>query len=242
MSIVILDRAQCVVGPYDLTGFTGKLDTSEMSALKPNTNFGSGGYASKLPGLNSFTHQLAGNADFAAAGVSTLFNSGSPGTQYAWCANPLGGAAAGEASIFGRGRLASGKFMTGLIGEVAGFESNFESDTAQVDGFIGAPLASYTTAGLTGTAVPLGGPTASQKLWAALYVPAAAGTNLAVKVQSDNASNFPSPIDRITFTTVSAIGWQFLSVAGDFSTETHHRVVATIASVTFSFLCVFGVR
>ena len=103
------------------------------------------------------------------------------------------------------------------------------------------PHASYTTAGFTGDGVALTGPDAAQSLYAVIHVTAASGTDLAVKIQSDDNSGFTTATDRVTFSTVSAVSSQWSSVAGDLSTETHWRVGATVATGTFSVLVGFGV-
>jgi hypothetical protein len=79
-------------------------------------------------------------------------------------------------------------------------------------------------------------------MWALLLIPSgAAGTNLAVKVQSDDNGGFSSATDRITFSTVSASGWQLGSVAGNLVTETFWRVTGTIGTGTFPWFCAFGI-
>jgi hypothetical protein len=241
MAAQTLTNVQLLVGSSELGQFSGSFDVSAQTEMKDADNFAAGGYKTVLPGLFSAMFDIGGNADYATGAINQTFQTAQRGQQYAGGVIYAGTAATyGDAAVFTRGLLQSMKFTTGNVGDVAQFAMSLKSDTAEVAGFVGAPLASRTTAGLTGTEVAMAGPTADQKLYAALYVTAAAGTNLAVKVQSDT-TGFGSPTDRITFSTVSATGWQFMSVAGDFSTETHHRVTATIASSTFSFACLFGV-
>lgn len=242
MAAQVLTNVQVLVGSVDMSPFSGSIDISQQTAMKDANNFAAGGYAVKLPGLFTAQTDIGGNADYASGAVGQTFQTAQRGAQYDASVVYAGTAATfGDAAVFTRGLLQSMKFASGPVGEVAQFQMSLMSDTAQVAGVVGAPLASRTTSGLTGTAIALAGPTAEQRLYAALHVTAAAGTDLAVKVQSDNGAGFGSPTDRITFSTVSATGWQFMSVAGDFSTETHHRVVATIASSTFSFAVLIGV-
>jgi hypothetical protein len=242
MAAQALTNVQVLVGSVDLSPFSGSIDPTGSTEMKPADNFAAGGYAVVLPGLSTFETAIAGNADYATGGINQTFSDAQRGQQYAYGIAYAGTAATfGDAAVFSRGLLQSLKFATGKVGDVAQFAMGLKSDTAQIGGVVGAPLVSRTTSGLTGTAIAMAGPTANQKLYAGLYVTAAAGTNLAVKVQSDDNSGFTSATDRITFSTVSATGWQFSSVAGDFSTETHLRVTATIASSTFSFAVFLGV-
>ena len=242
MSAQALTNVQLFFGSMELSQFSGSFDQSQTTAMKEANNFAAAGYTVVVPGISSFGMNVQGNADFATGGVSQTFTPAQRGTQYGAGIVYAGSAAvAGDAATFTQGVLEMAKYASGAVGEVAQFELALTSDTAMVNGAVGAVLASRTTAGLTGTAVAMTGPTASQKLYAGLYVTAAAGTNLAVKIQTDDNSGFSSATDRITFSTVSATGWQFSSVAGSFSSETHVRVVATVATSTFSFAVLVGV-
>lgn len=101
------------------------------------------------------------------------------------------------------------------------------------------------TVGATGngTARQLGALAAGQSLYATMHVIAATGTTpaITVKIQSDDASGFSTPTDRITFTATSGT-WaatpanfdQFGSVAGAV-TDTWWRVQYTITGTTPSF-------
>lgn len=242
MTVHAVTSASVLLGAFDVSPFTGDItDTPGEVRTLPYAVFGGGGYQYNAPAIKAGTFGLAGFGDYTAAtGISAVVNASTPGTQYAYSvAEP--GTTAGDTATFGRGIVRS--VGHGLkVADLPTIAVGLECDTAYVqNGYLGAPLASRTTSGLTGTAIAMTGPSATQRCYAALHVTAAAGTDLVVKVQSDSSSGFGSPTDRITFSTVSATGWQFSSVAGDLSTETHWRVVATIASSTFSFACLFGV-
>lgn len=241
MSAAVLTDVQLLVSSMELGQFSGEFSDEIAAAMKEAPNFAAKGYAVRLPGVTSAAFGLKGWADYASGAVSSTFTSASAGQQVAWSILPNGSASAvGDSSLFARMRLDKMKMQTGQAGEVAGFDLTGVSDSAAVDGFVGAPLAARTTT-FTGAAIALPGPTATQRLWAALHVTAATGTDLVVKVQSDDNGSFTSATDRITFSTVSATGWQFLSVAGSFSTETHHRVTATMSTSGFTFACLIGV-
>jgi hypothetical protein len=246
MAIGALTNATLLVGGFDITTFTGNVrETPGTSKLFPITTFGSAGFEESRGGVKRGGYGFDGYADYTqTTGISSVFNSSAPGTQYGVQihvpATPGATIAAGDPAHIGRGLLS--RFMARMdINDSARMQMDIGCDTAFAFGKVAAPLASRTTSGLTGTAVAMTGPTASQRLYAALNVTAAAGTNLVVKIQSDDNSGFISATDRITFSTVSATGWQFSSVAGDLSTETYWRAVATIASVTFTFAVAIGV-
>jgi hypothetical protein len=77
-----------------------------------------------------------------------------------------------------------------------------------------------------------------------LHVTAFTGFSQAViKVQSDSSAGMGSPTDRITFATVTGKTSEFASVVGDFSSETHHRVIYDVTgSGSITFTVAFGVR
>lgn len=240
MALSTVTAASVLFGSFDASPWTGQVeDTPGEVTVKECPNFAGGGFMHRRAGLKMGEIGLTGYGDFATDGFSTFLNTAGIGSQHALSISTPG-TAAGDAAMVARGLLT--QHLTGLtIDDIPATRTRLATDSGFAHGKLAAPLASRTTSGLTGTAVALTGPTASQRLWASLHVTAAAGTNLVVKVQSDDNSGFTSATDRITFSTVSAVGWQFSSVAGDLSTETYWRVVATIASSTFTFACAFGV-
>jgi hypothetical protein len=199
-----------------------------------------GGFKHFTPGLNEFDATQTLYADPADTGWID-FSPAARNDQRIVTATANNGATAGDFLTSHRGYFSNVMKLGGGVGELATTSFATKASDPPIIGVVGAPLVSRTTAGLTGTAIPLTGPTASQSLYACLHVTAAAGTNLVVTVQSDDAIGFPSPTTRITFATMSAVGAQWLSVPGNLSTETHWRITATIATGTFTFLAGFGV-
>lgn len=243
MAAGVLTDVTLLVNGLDMSPFSGEFTFDEMVAMEEANNFAGRGYQIVLPGLFSAAATINGHADFASGAVSSTFNSSSSGAQTGVAVLPAGsGSVEGSQCSFMSGRLQSMKMLTGNVGSVAGFGMAFVSDAAEVEGFVSAPLASRTTSGLTTTGQQIvGGVPDGKRMYAALHVTAAAGTDLAVKIQSDDNADFTSATDRVTFSTVSATGWQFGSVAGPLTGETYWRTVVTIASSTFTFATVLGV-
>lgn len=245
MTVAAVNNAQVIVGTFDVSGFTGQVSSTPGEVvIVPVTTLGSGGFVTQAAGVKSGQFALSGYADHSATGISTAFTPASIGTQYGVSvAVPSSGTApaAGDPALLGTGKLSQWSPLDATPSSAAAISATFGTDAAFAFGKVGAALASRTTSGLTGTAVALTGPTASQRLYALLHVTAASGTNLVVKVQSDDNSGFTSATDRITFSTLSAVGWERSSVAGNLSTETYWRVTATIASGSFTFAVLFGV-
>jgi hypothetical protein len=96
-----------------------------------------------------------------------------------------------------------------------------------------------------GTAVQLGATLATENIYAHLHVfsVSVGGTpQVTVKIQSDNASNFPSPTDIGTFVLASAVGAQRIVIPGPF-TDDWYRAFATINSAgTFGLMVALSRR
>lgn len=248
MAARTITNAQILWNQFDISAFTGSFDTGIETSVDETNNMAGGGYSHVLPALQSSMLAITGQASYGTGEVHGVFSGAIRGRQDIIAAitpSTTGAAAAGDQAIFTRGQLDKFTGPTGAVGTTAKFSASIVGDTAEIVGVVGAPLASRTTSGLTGTSLQLGavgtGATGvSQRLWAALFVTAAAGTNLAVTIQSDNATGFPSAATALTFSTVSAVGAQYSSVAGPL-TDDWFRVSATIASGTFTFAVVLGI-
>lgn len=229
----------------DLSGLTRQVTFGPLKRdMKDATTYNDGGYTCVLPGLMSGAASVKGNQDFAADVLDDEISIGQLGNQYAFTVmpNPTGTVTAADPCWFTRGILAGYNPLDGAKGDIASFLDELAYDTALVQGKVGHPSAARTSTG-TGTAVAMAGPTAAQKLYAALHVTAYSGlTNVVAKVQSDDNSGFSSPTDRITFATITGPTNEFASVAGSFVSETHHRITWTVTgSGSITFVAAFGV-
>lgn len=254
MSAYVLTNATIVlgsptVGAIDISQYTGSLDTSPGTVtVRDIPNFAGGGYMTRIAGLKGSAFKVTGYSDFAAAAFNAAFltPAATLGQQIAaGVALPQSGSAvaAGDPMHFTRGIINTFSPFSGSIDNVAAYELGLVTDTAPVTGQAATSLAARTTTA-NGTALTLTGPTAAQRVWAGLWVTAASGSSptLAVKIQSAPASNFASPTDRITFTTVGVTGWQFASLAGAV-TDGFWRAIWTIGggSPSFTFIAAVGV-
>ena len=245
MAVAAVNNAEIIVGTFDVSPFTGTVSSTPGQAVEVEVPvFGGGGFMQRAVGVRSGNFGFDGYTDHASTGIAAAFTPANLGTQYGvGIAVPSSGTApaAGDGALLGVGRLSRWMPLAASPTSAAGLSAEFAGDGAFAFGRVGAALASRTTSGLTGTAVALTGPSATQRLWALLQVTVASGTNLVVKVQSDDNSGFTTATDRITFSTLSAVGWERSSVAGNLATETYWRVTATIASGSFTFRVLFGV-
>jgi hypothetical protein len=223
----------------NLTSLTESIDFGPLQIAEVDfTNFGSGGHAEFKPGLASGDYSLGLFQDRAAGALDDQLTLSTISNQYpiSVVPNADGGDSVGDPCHLSRGIIGAYSPLAVVVGAADKASIKGKFDTTIASGLVAHPVAARTATG-TGTAVALAGPSAAQKLYATLHVVAFTGlTNVVFKVQADNASNFPSATDRITFSTVTGVGSQFASVAGDFSIETHQRLSWTVTgtgSITF---------
>lgn len=229
----------------DLTGNVNRADFGTITtAMQNGTTYADGGFECPRPGLMSGGASLEGFQDYVADVLDDEISTGQLGTQYPLTIipNPTGTVTAADACWMSRGVLNTIEPLIITKGEMAGFKMGVRYDTAIVQAKVAAAKAAVTV-NTNGTAVALTGPTATQRLYAAVHVFAYSGlTNCVFTVQSDDGVGMGTPTTRITFTTVTAVGGQFTSVAGNFSTETHHRIVATVTGTgSITYAAAFGV-
>jgi hypothetical protein len=232
------------VGHLDLTN-SDKIDFGTLTAAQVAfTNFGSGGFEEYKPGLISGDFQVDAFQDFAVDVLDDELGVTALGTSFPIhvAPNPTGTETAGDLAYLSRGFIKGYNPLEGAKGAAAKAIIAAKYDVPIVRGVTLHPKAARTADG-NGTAVALAGPSSSQRLFAALHVYAYSGlTNVVFKVQSDNASGMSSATDRITFATVTGVGSEWASVAGDFSTETHLRVTWDVTgSGSVTFACAVGV-
>jgi len=242
MPTFVMTSPTLLIDEWPLTSLIdGVADLSGTTDMVERMRADGGGYRHFMPGLSTFTATQSGYSDDENAGMVAEMTIASRLSQRIVTATAQGGATVGDFLTSHRGYASAVQDPVGAVGEIGKFSITTQASDPPIIGHVGAPLASRTTAGFTGAAVAMTGPTATQAVYACLHVTAAAGTNLVVTLQSDDNSGFTSATNRIVFSTVSAVGAQWLSLPGPLSSETHWRIICTIATSTFTFLAGFGV-
>jgi hypothetical protein len=224
MSTIVYQNCRMFMGGYELSGIANMIGMDYEAEMLDATPFGQGTRINK-PGLKVVSMRGSG----AAKEVVSMAPEG---------------AAVGDTVFFVEGVNGAYNPISGAVGELIGFEIDLRAQTrALVRGKLG--YTGTATASGNGSSVQLGALTATQRLFAALHVVDPAGTTptLTVKIQSDNATGFPSATDQITFTQVTTTaGAQWGSVAGPI-TDDWWRVNLTIAgtSPSYKVFCSFGI-
>jgi hypothetical protein len=240
----VLTSSQILLGQHNISNTTGQYAFGGSVDMQDATAHGGGGFTRVLPGLRSWTVDVSGWADYDAGQIASVLTPASVGSQQLVSIKPIGDTA-GDPAHFVRGHVGSLNAPGGGVGDVATIEFGVESDAAGVDGLVAVPLATRTTT-FSGAAQAITGPAAGQRMYAGLHVTAAnpaAGRTLTVTVQSATTSGFGSPTTRITFDTMTDVGWQYASVPGSI-TDGWWRAVLTVAGTSPSFTAsvVLGVR
>lgn len=222
--------ARVFVGGFDLSGQANQVDIPTASgSMNDVTTFGSGGDAEFRPGIRKTQINVSTYVDEALIG--SALRVGTSGLVCTVC---------DDDAEFAPGWSIDGVSMSNnremVPGGVVKAALSLEGTGKLYHGELLLPRTVDTNGG-NGSSRQLGAVAADERLYASLHVFAVTGGGLTVKVQSDNATGFPSATDRISFTAATAVGSQFASVAGAI-TDDWFRVSwqQTATSATFAVL------
>lgn len=233
------------LGHLNVTDHCRAVNFGELTrAMQDSTTYADGGYTCVKPGLISGQGSLELFQDYAADVLDDEISTGQLGSQYALTVipNPTGTVAVGDTAWFTRGVVSKINPMDGAKGDMAKAMFDIAHDATILRGQVAHAGTAITTSA-SDTGITLTGPSASQRLYSALHVTAFSGFSQVVfTIESDDNAGFSSATTRITHATVTGTTNEFASVAGDFSSETHHRVVATVTgSGSVTFACALAV-
>lgn len=215
MTVTPLLSSKIYIGGHDFTADTNKGSFSANAEVLDKTTFASDGWKEGNGGLKSFEASCEGfwasdTADtvdpeiFPRLGIPdevvTISPPGSEGSACYFCqASKL------TYTLFGEvGQLIP--FTLGMSGS---------NTVGAVRGLLAKAKGSVSATGALGSAVQLGAVSADQFVYAVVHVLGTPGTTITVKVQSDDASNFPSATDVATIGPLTAAGGTWMTrVAG----------------------------
>lgn len=248
MATYALTDCDIFVDGLDYGSYGRKASVTVDVAERDITTFASAGWTEVRGVLKSSAVELEGFQDYTAAAADGTLAGPDPtllltaGSTYTLTAVPMG-ATVGAVSYFTQGMLRQLTPLEGDVTEVGMAKYAFTGRTPVVRGQVErtAPItATGSSAGVNFTTLPAG-----QRMWAAAHVLSASGTtpSCTLKVQSGNDAGFSSPIDRITFTAMTARGGQFGSYVGP-STHPYWRFNWTVSGTSPSFVVVlsFGIQ
>ena len=244
MAKFVWQNVRLFTATADLTGVNNKLEVTAEREAKEATPFATSGavWAEVLAGLAKTEISAEGQWEAGDTGKIDDAAFANLGSVVPVTIGPVGAADGDLAYLTGALRT---KFdVGGSVGEVAPWTGEMVGNWPLVRGKMAHPPGTARTSTGTGTAYQLGAASSSQYLYAALHVLSLSGTSpsITVKVQSDNASNFPSATDQITFTAATARSGQLSRVAGPI-TDDWFRVSYTISGTgpSILFAVAFGI-
>lgn len=221
----------------DLTTVNNKVEVKADVEAQDATAFTVDGnlWTEILPGIRSC--EVSGEGQWEALDLSRVDNVsfGDLGSATPWTIAPAGAAVGSVAYL--TSTLRTGYELGGAIGDVAPWSADGKGTAPLVRGVIAHPPGTARTTTGTGTSIQLAPVTAAQALYVGLHVQSVAGTtpSLTARVESDDATGFPSAATVGTFAAANTVGGQWLKIPGPI-TDNFFRAAWTISGTTPSFL------
>jgi len=241
MATTVLNDVKLWRGGYDLSGKSNQLRAAFTTEVLPDTGFGNGGARAFAPGLNGAMLDHAGMVDLGAGSYEDILWA-EQGTADLPMTVAVPGAAGDRAYLY-RG-IPSQLTLGGTVGESYAFGVQAQGTGSVARGLVLEDGGTARTATFNGSAFQLdAGPAAGEFLYAVLHVlSASAGDTLDVVVESDDNSGMTSATTRITFTQATAIGSEWMSLAGAV-TDDWYRIAVTIggSDPSFEFVVAVGI-
>lgn len=234
MNLALTD-AKILFGGYNYSGFANQLALDGSAEMLDVTTFGQTTRKHKA-GLMDVNFSASGFADFDnVTGIDAILAASLGATEEPLTVAPEGNAEGDVGFAF---KMVNGIYrpLQGGVGDMLEFEMEGKARGTRMIRGTFAGVGTKTVTG-TGAAQNLGLLATGQKLYAVLHVVAASGTTptLDVVIESDDAVGFPSAVTRATFAQKTAVGAEWVEVAGPVATDTFWRAKWTIGGTTPSF-------
>ncbi len=237
MGKFVLQNVRLFCAGADLTTVNNQLEIKAETDVKTSTAFVPTGdaWAEVLAGLRSVEASAEGQWEAGDLGKVDDISFAHLGTSTPWTACPAGASVGNLAYLFNS--LRTSYELGDAVGEVAPWKADGKGNSPLIRGQIAHPPGTARTSTGTGTSIQLGAVAADKALYVGLHVHSVSGTtpSLTVRVESDNATGFPSAATVGTFTAANAIGGQWMRVAGAI-TDDWFRAAWTISGTNPSFL------
>jgi len=245
VGVFSLVNATVLYDGYDFSGDSNKLTIAAKVDELDSTTFTAAGapsYHARIGGLRDVELALDGYWQSAAANAVDPQVFPVLGAVDKPVTVSPDGAAGSVAYLAQMGKFAYD--LGGSVGDIMPFtvDSMGTNGVGLVRGQVAAAKQSVSATGALGSAVQLGAPTATQYVYATFHV-LSAGTTITIQVQSDTASNFPSPTTQATIGPLTAQGGTWMTrVIGPFVGETWWRFNVSALTGTFQVAGAIGVQ
>jgi len=243
MAVINLTDAFCYCEGYDFTTDTNNATLTSDAAQLDATTFGSGGWQELAMGLKT--------TNLAWSGFWQAGNSGQSVDSQAFSALD---AASDEAYTIGPVETESWPVymfeaqksqytIGGQVGEITPFTlaASVTDGVGMARGMLAKARGTVSATGQLGQALNLGALSSTQYLYATFHA-FVAGTTITVTVESDSASNFPSPTTLATLGPFTASGGTWMPRVAGPITDTWYRLNVTAITGTFTVAGAIGLR
>lgn len=239
MSLQVLKNAKIYLAQYDVSGDANQVQLVMATEGLDATTFGQTAKV-ELPGLESvkLTGKVFSQYDATNMKSEDIVMANLAVSNVPMSLSPLGGAVGDLVWMF-KALVAS--YQPGLvIGQLPAADlAASMSGSRLVRGTV--LETGVKNAGGNGASAQLGAVSATQCVYAAVHIFAiSGGGTFTLKVQSDNATGFPSPADVLTFTAATAKGSEWKEAAGPV-TDDWWRASWTLTSGSVTFAAVMGI-
>lgn len=244
MAVSVFKNARVYLGGYDLSGDLNKVSLDYGVDMIDKTPINAVA-KSKVAGLFDFGMSMQG---FWQAGINPLLIDDILMSKLTLqdeiiTVCPQNGGVAGELAYISK--VVEAKYSPGgSVGELLAFSVDAQGSEKLIKGVVAETEAKTVTG--TGTARNLGLVAAGQRLFVACHVLSVAGTTptFNLVIESDDLSGFASPVTRLTFTQMNAIGAQWKEIAGPIATDIWFRPCWTIGGTggpSFTVVIIIGI-
>lgn len=239
----IFTDVRIFAGGADLTGASNKCELKADVEDKDVTTFESAGWGEHIGGLKSGEIDAEGFWEAGDDGRVDDSTWAGLGASVPFTVGPTA-AAVGSLAYFAKTLKKDYTFL-GQVGDVAPWKVTHGSNWPLLRGRFAHPPGTARTATGSGTGVEIVAVPAGSRLYAALHILSAAGTDptLTVTVESYEDNTFADPTTQLTFTEANGISSEILRTNGDAVTDTFYRVSWTIGGTTpsFTFVAALGI-
>lgn len=243
MTVIALTNAFAYVAGHDFTADSNVLMLTMEAAANDRTTFRSGGWRQFNGGLKSASMEMGGFWQSATAdSVDTEAFAALATVDQVYTVGPVE-TEASTAYMFQAGKFNYTPFG-GSLGDNAGFNLSCygTNGVGVVRGQLAKALGTVSATGALGTALNLGGVSASQYLYGTLHLMGEAATTITVVLESDDNADFSSATTRATFGPLTAVGGTWAVRVAGALVETHYRLRVTGITGTWTVAGAIGIQ
>jgi hypothetical protein len=242
MALLVFTTPDLFVAGAEASAQATSMSIEREAAELDATTYGSEGWGELRGGLQTTDLSVEGFADFAAGALSLDTQlAAALGGLTEFTVSPEAVVDGGLAFTFS-GLLNSHNPISGDVGELAKLEFGMVSGRSPLvrGTVLSSPRTNRTVTG-TGTSRQLGAVSATQRLWVGVHCLASTGGTITPRIESDDATGFPSATTRIAGSGITAPGSQWYSAVGPI-TDTWWRAAWTVTAGTHAILVTAGIQ